>query len=141
MVFRQQRRVQENIPPTQPQISIWGEARTCQDGVTIKTMVVEIITGAHSSLGKNQNWIPEKESHIVRKVMKMSIKEIQRFERYQGQKWIPSEPQSGVGWLLCKRSGFLPSTRAVSVMTLGKKSSCLPLSYAQIPWAPKSSPV
>lgn len=63
--------------------------RTCQDGVTIKTMVVEIIMGAYSSLGKNQNWIPEEESHIMKKMMKMSVKEIQRFERYRGQRWIP----------------------------------------------------
>lgn len=95
MVFTQRRRVQKNIQPTQLQVSILGEARTCQDGGTIETMVVAIIMGTHSSLRKNQNWIPGGETHIVRKMMKMSIKEIQRFERYQGQKWIPSEPQSG----------------------------------------------
>lgn len=129
--------LQANILPTQLQIDILGEARTCQDGPTTETMVVEIMMDANSLLRKNQNWTRRGESLNVRKMMKMRIKEIQRFRRYQGQKWIPLEPQSGTIWLLCKRSTFLLSTRAISVMGFREKNSpCLHCPMLRFPGPP-----
>lgn len=81
------------------QMSILGLAWRCRDRVTIKISVVEIIKAAHSLLRRNPDQTPEENSHVVWKMMKMSIQR------------ILSEAWSRAGWSFCKRPSFFLSTR------------------------------
>ena len=94
-------------------MSGWGDYQDHGSGDNYGSTFVfrkesELDLGGRVTYGEENDEDEHQEDTKVRKITKV-------------KNWIPSEPPSRTGWLLYKRSGFLPSTKAVSVTDTGDK--------------------